>query len=81
MYHRNKTNKITITNDKGRLSPEEIERMVEEAEKFKNEDDAFKGKIEAKNKFEGYLYQIKSSVSGELKDKLPRDYFGVFFCY
>jgi len=66
----NKTNKITITNDKGRLSPEEIERMVAEAEKYKDEDEHFKGKIEAKNKFEAYLYQLKSSVTGELKDKL-----------
>ena len=66
----NKTNKITITNDKGRLSPEEIERMVAEAEKYKDEDDHFKGKVEAKNKFEAYLYQLKSSVTGELKDKL-----------
>ena len=66
----NKTNKITITNDKGRLSPEEIERMVQEAERYKNDDDALREKIEAKNKFEGYLYQLKNSVTGELKDKL-----------
>ena len=66
----NKTNKIIITNDKGRLSAEEIERMVNEAEKYKQEDELIKEKIEAKNKFEGYLYQLKSSVSGELKDKL-----------
>ena len=69
----NKTNKITITNDKGRLSAEEIERMVEEAEKYKNEDEQIREKIEAKNKFEGYLYQLKTSVSGELKDKLSED--------
>lgn len=66
----NKTNKITITNDKGRLSAEEIERMVAEAEKYKDEDDRQREKVEAKNKFEGYLYQLKSSVNGELKDKL-----------
>jgi L1 cell adhesion molecule like protein len=66
----NKTNKITITNDKGRLSAEEIERMVQEAEKFKEQDDALREKVESKNKFEGYLYQLKSSISGELKDKL-----------
>ena len=69
----NKTNKITIKNDKGRLSPEEIERMVQEAEKYKNDDEAIKEKIEAKNKFEGYLYQLKNSISGELKDKLPEN--------
>jgi len=66
----NKTNKITITNDKGRLSPEEIERMVAEAEKYKNDDEQVRERIEAKNGFEGYLYQLKSSVTGELKDKL-----------
>jgi len=69
----NKTNKITITNDKGRLSAEEIERMVAEAEKYKDEDEKIREKTEAKNKFEGYLYQLKSSVSGELKDKLSED--------
>jgi L1 cell adhesion molecule like protein len=47
--------------------------MVAEAEKYKDEDEHFKGKIEAKNKFEGYLYQLKTSVSGELKDKLSED--------
>jgi L1 cell adhesion molecule like protein len=66
----NKTNKIVITNDKGRLSPEEIERMVAEAEKYKNDDDQVRERIEAKNGFEGYLYQLRSSVTGELKDKL-----------
>lgn len=65
-----KTNKITITNDKGRLSAEEIERMVAEAEKYKDQDDKQREKIEAKNKFESYLYQLKSSITGELKDKL-----------
>ena len=67
-----KTNKITITNDKGRLSADEIERMVQEAERFKEEDDALREKVESKNKFESYLYQLKSSVSGELKDKLSQ---------
>jgi len=69
----NKSNKITITNDKGRLSPDEIERMVQEAEKYKAQDDALREKVDAKNKFESYLYQLKSSVSGELKDKLSSD--------
>lgn len=69
----NKSNKITITNDKGRLSAEEIERMVAEAEKYKDQDDQLREKVESKNKFEGYLYQLKSSLSGELKDKLSED--------
>jgi L1 cell adhesion molecule like protein len=63
-----KTNKITITNDKGRLSQEEIDRMVEEAEKYKKEDEEIQMKIEAKNGLDGYLFQMKDS----LKD-LPTD--------
>jgi len=69
-----KENKITITNDKGRLSQEEIERMVSEAEKYKAEDDANKNRIEAKNGLENYCYSLKSSVgSDEVKDKIPDD--------
>jgi len=51
-----KQNKITITNEKGRLSKEEIEKMVNDAEKYKAEDDAMKEKIEAKNGFENYCF-------------------------
>ena len=58
-----KSNKITITNDKGRLSKEDIDRMVEEAEKYKNEDDAVKERIEAKNKMEEQIYQAKSACA------------------
>ncbi len=66
-----KSNKITIKNDKGRLSAEEIERMVNEAEKFKDEDKKVMERIESKNKLEGYLYQVKSSLNDEnLKDKI-----------
>mmetsp|Transcript_2083 Transcript_2083/g.4149 ORF Transcript_2083/g.4149 Transcript_2083/m.4149 type:complete len:696 (+) Transcript_2083:114-2201(+) len=69
-----KENKITITNDKGRLSQEEIERMVSEAEKYKAEDDANKNRIEAKNGLENYCYSLKSSIgSDEVKDKIPAD--------
>jgi L1 cell adhesion molecule like protein len=69
-----KENKITITNDKGRLSQEEIERMVAEAEKYKAEDDANKNRIEAKNGLENYFYSLKSSISSEeVKDKIPAD--------
>jgi L1 cell adhesion molecule like protein len=60
-----KSEKITITNDKGRLSKEEIERMVEEAERYKHEDEMVKEKIEAKNKMEEKLYQIKSKANDE----------------
>merc|ERR1711957_799579 len=69
-----KENKITITNDKGRLSPEDIERMVEEAEKYKAEDDANKNRVEAKNGLENYCYSLKSSIEGEeVKDKIPEE--------
>ena len=61
-----KENKITITNDKGRLSQEDIERMLREAEMFKEQDEANKKKMEAKNGFENYLYSLSSSL-GELK--------------
>jgi len=60
-----KENKITITNDKGRLSQEEIERMVSEAEKYKAEDDANRNRIEAKNGLENYCYSLKGSISGD----------------
>jgi L1 cell adhesion molecule like protein len=56
-----KSEKITITNDKGRLSKEEIERMVEESEKYKNEDDQIREKIEARNQLDSYLYQIRNT--------------------
>ena len=66
-----RSNKITIKNDKGRLSPEEIERMVNEAEQFKDDDKKVVERIESKNKLEGYLYQVKSSLNDEnLKDKI-----------
>ena len=69
-----KENKITITNDKGRLSPEDIERMVQEAEKYKAEDDANKNRIEAKNGLENYCYSLKSSItSPEVEGKIPVD--------
>jgi len=51
--------KITITNDKGRLSKDEIEKLLKEAEKFKSEDEKNRKKIEAKNTLENYTYSIK----------------------
>ncbi|GKZ22733.1 70-kilodalton heat shock protein [Aspergillus brasiliensis] len=58
-----KTNKITITNDKGRLSKEEIERMLSEAEKFKAEDEAEAARIQAKNGLESYAYSLKNTIN------------------
>jgi len=60
-----KSESITITNDKGRLSEEEIERMVAEAEQFAEEDKLLKEKIESKNTLENYLYTIKNQVNDE----------------
>ncbi|KAK2828919.1 hypothetical protein Q5P01_019953 [Channa striata] len=60
-----KENKITITNDKGRLSKEDIERMVQEAEKYKAEDDVQRDKVSAKNGLESYAFNMKSTVEDE----------------
>jgi len=59
---------ITITNDKGRLTKEEIDQMIKDSEKFAEEDKAIKEKIDSRNQFENYIYQMKNSV--EDKDKL-----------
>jgi L1 cell adhesion molecule like protein len=67
-----KENKITITNDKGRLSKEEIERMVQEAEKYRGEDEKQKDRVGAKNSLESYCFNMKSTVEDEkMKDKIP----------
>ncbi|CAA6655649.1 unnamed protein product [Spirodela intermedia] len=70
-----KSEKITITNDKGRLSQEEIDRMVREAEEFAEEDKKVKEKIDARNALETYVYNVKNSVSDKdkLADKLEGD--------
>ena len=63
-----KKEKITITNVQNRLSPEDIERMVNDAEKFADEDKKVKEKVEAKNEFESYAYSLKNQIGD--KDKL-----------
>ena len=60
-----KSNKITITNDKGRLSKEEIERMVADAEKYKAEDEEAASRIQAKNGLESYAYNLRNTLSEE----------------
>jgi len=60
-----KEQKITITNDKGRMSADEIERLVQEAERYKAEDEANKGRVEAKNSLENYAFQIRNSINDE----------------
>eukprot|EP01018_Ginkgo_biloba_P004915 Gb_37429 [translate_table: standard] len=58
-------NKITITNDKGRLSKEDIEKMVQEAEKYKSEDESHRQRVEAKNGLENYAYNMKNSINDD----------------
>jgi L1 cell adhesion molecule like protein len=64
-----KSNKIVITNDKGRLSKEEIERMLAEAEKYKAEDEAEAGRISAKNALESYAYSLRNTMSDSKVDE------------
>jgi len=69
-----KSNQITITNEKGRLSQSEIDRMVNEAEKYAAEDEANKKKIEAKNGLENYCYSMRNTLQEEkLQDKFEGD--------
>merc|ERR1712232_802425 len=69
-----KAEKITITNDKGRLSKEEIEKMVADAEKFKGEDDKQKERIASKNGLESFIFNLKSSLDNEeIKSKLSSE--------
>ena len=71
-----KTEKITITNDKGRLSQEDIERMVQEAEEFQEEDKKVRDKIEARNALENYVYSMKNTLGDSEKgvaDKIGDD--------
>ncbi|KAG7476399.1 hypothetical protein MATL_G00082600 [Megalops atlanticus] len=60
-------NKITITNDQNRLTPEDIERMVNDAERFADEDRKLKERIDARNKLESYAYSLKNQVGDEEK--------------
>jgi L1 cell adhesion molecule like protein len=69
-----KSSKITITNDKGRLSAEEVEKMVRDAERYAEDDKKAKEKVEAKNALEQYAYTLKQSITEEgVKDKLSDD--------
>jgi len=68
-----KVESLAITSEKGRLSDEEIEAMVKEAEEFAEEDAKEKAKIQARNELEAYLYNLKNSINDTLKDKLTDD--------
>ena len=59
--------KITITNDHNRLSPEDIERMIKDAEKFSDEDKKVKERVEAKNELESYAYSLKNQIGDKEK--------------
>merc|ERR1711930_30069 len=69
-----KSNKITITNDKGRLSKEDIERMVNDAEKYKKDDEAAAERVSAKNGLESYCFNMKTTIDDEkMADKISAD--------
>ena len=65
-----KEQKITITSDKGRLSNDEIERMVKEAEENAETDRILRERVEAKNSLESYLYHLQNTVKENLNDKI-----------
>ena len=68
-----KTENITITNDKGRLSQTDIERMVREAEEYKADDDKQKERVAAKNSLESYCFGIKQTLDDDnIKTKIPQ---------
>jgi heat shock protein 5 len=66
---------ITITNDKGRLTPEEIEAMIQDAEKFADQDKELKAMIDAKNSLENYIYTMRNTIDDKekLADKLSEE--------
>lgn len=69
-----KENKITISNESGRLSPEEIKRFIEDAEKHKDDDKKVKEVIDARNKLESYVFSMKSMLNDEkVKDKFSSE--------
>ncbi|SCU87259.1 LAMI_0D05358g1_1 [Lachancea mirantina] len=71
-----KSSKITITNDKGRLSKDDIERMVSEAEKFKAEDEKEAERVQTKNSLEAYAFSLKNSINeANFKEKVGQDEF------
>ena len=69
-----KSNKVEITNDKSRLSKEDVERMTADAEKYAQEDEQFKERVESKNSLEGYCFSMQSIVTDEKnKDKFSEE--------
>ena len=69
-----KTEKITVKNEKGRLSADEIQKMVDDAEKFKQDDTKQREKVEARNALDNYIFSVKQSLNDEkLKDKFTEE--------
>ena len=69
-----KEQNIQIKNDKGRMSAEEVERLVQEAEKYKAEDEANRTRVEAKNSLDNYIFQVKAFANDEkMEGKLSND--------
>lgn len=68
-----KSKSIVIKNNKGRLSQDDIDRMVDEAEKYAAEDAEIRAKIEVKNRLENYAHSLKNQVNGELGEKLDEE--------
>merc|ERR1712086_1030421 len=64
-----KSEKIVITNDKGRLTEEQIEKMIKDAEMYADEDKKVRERVDAKNAFDGYLHSLKMSVEGSGENK------------
>ncbi|XP_060068700.1 heat shock protein 70 B2-like [Ylistrum balloti] len=67
-----KSNKITITNDRGRLSKEDIEKMVADAEKYKDEDEKQRKRVSARNQLENYIFSVKQAMEN-VGDKLSSE--------
>ena len=69
-----KNNNMAITNEKRRLSKNDIERMVAEAERYKQQDEAVRKKVEAKNGLESYAYNLKNTLNDEkIRDKVSAE--------
>lgn len=69
-----KSNKITITNDKGRLSKDDIDRMVSEAEKYRADDEREAERVQAKNQLESYAFTLKNTINeASFKEKVGED--------
>ncbi|XP_009622355.1 luminal-binding protein 5-like [Nicotiana tabacum] len=68
-----KSKSITITSDKSRLSQEEIDRMLKEAEEFAEEDRKVREKVDSRNKLETYVYNMKNTINDKLAEKIDSD--------